>query len=124
MVIFAFTMLMQLNVTCFFFLAYPTKADILVHDLFQKLATFEINNAATVRTLLNSARITFWIGLVLGAVGIAVPLSTAIPLGVRRADEKEDQVDDTHSPEYWDYVDRMAQSVLHSIQTGELQYGI
>ena len=106
------------------FLAYPTKADVFVHDIFQKVATFEINNAATVRTLLNSARVTFWIGLVLGAVGLAVPLSTAIPLGLKRADEKEDQQVDDYPAEYWDYVDRMTQSVLHSIQTGELQYGI
>ncbi len=107
--------------------AYPNKADLTVHDLFQKTATFEINNAAAVRTLLNSARISFWIGLVLGTVGLAVPLSTAIPgpLGVSNdgAEEKVNQLVDSSS-EYWKYVDHIAESIVHAIENGSLQYNV
>lgn len=106
--------------------AYPNKADLTVHDLFQKTATFEINNAAAVRTLLNSARISFWIGLVLGTVGLAVPLSTAIPGPLRvsneGAEEKANQLVDRYSSEYWKYVDHIAESIVHAIENGSLQY--
>lgn len=110
--------------------------DLLVHSLFQQAATFEINNAAAVRTALNSLRASFWVGMALGAVGLAVPLATSLPLAIGRRRvsdhpwksiaEKDDEIssEDHPSPEYWNYVDHMAQSLIHAIQNGYVKYEV
>ena len=92
-----------------------------VHQVFQRLATFEINNAATVRSVLNSARIVFWIGSILGAVGLAVPIATGFS-GFRRRSDFEEKDDEQHFPEYWNHVDHMAQSVMAAIHKGDIKY--
>lgn len=111
-----------------FTLAYPNQVDLAVHSLFQRVATFEINNAATVRTVLDSARIVFWTGIAVGTVGLVVPLAAAaLPILARRRSStdgilQDDDEGDGHSPEYWNYIDQMAQTVLTALQNGQIKY--
>ena len=104
--------------------AYPNEVDLAFHKLFARLSTFEVNNAAAVRSVLDSARVLFWIGIAVGtAVGVAVPLATALPDRRRTSSSASGDHQDEESPShYWNDVDHMAQSVIQALQMGLIKY--
>lgn len=97
--------------------AYPNRVDLIVHNLFQQAARFEVNNAELVRAVLTGFRVTSLIGSVVGIVGLAVGLAVGIPAAAARRNDyiPEDRID-------WNFVDHAAQSIIHAIQTGQIQY--
>lgn len=99
--------------------AYPNRLDLLVHNLFQRAARFEVNNADTVRAVLRGLRVTSLLGSVVGVVGLAVGLAVGIPAAIGRRNDfiPEDRID-------WSFVDHAAQTVINAIQNGQLQYEV
>ena len=100
--------------------AYPNNVDLIVHNLFQRAATFEINNADSVRTILTIAQDLGRAGLVLGTVAGIVAISVAVPLanaGRRSSVDDEENID-------WNEIDRLTKTVVSGINEGHLQYQV
>ena len=100
--------------------AYPNSVDLLVHSAFQKISRFEVNNADAIRRALKVFRITTLIVIVLGIIGLVLGLT--IPLSLAAAGRREDILGPEGHPVHLDYINQAAQSILHAINSGQLQY--
>lgn len=102
--------------------AYPNSLDLVVHNMFQKLSRFEVNNADSVRRVLRLFRVSsifsFFAGVVGLVLALALPAAGVVALGRR---EDKFGAEETSSID-WDYVNHAAQTVIQAIQSGQLKY--
>ena len=66
--------------------AYPNFEDIIVHEIFQKLTIYEINNSEKVRTLINIFKAVAIIGVVLLSIALVTIAAPVVAVFGRRSD--------------------------------------
>lgn len=114
--------------------AFPSAADIKIHNIFQRLAVFEINNADQIRRLLVGLRVisiaqalgvAIALAVVLGGALLVAPLAAFGRRSYEAVDDAQDRffdVDDIYTDTHlWDQA-RQAQRVLSAIQSAQLAY--